>query len=159
MSWTAPNGRVFSFRLKLGDVIRIRENGTDLLSPETLKTFFADSLAIVELMAEATRPQWEALAVTYLEFNDWLIEGDESFIAARKAFTNGLEDFFRRIGQPPMADLIRKAADAADATQQMMAKKINGAKVSQLIETGLLKASADLDAKLNSEIDRLKTGS
>jgi hypothetical protein len=132
-----------------------------MLDPEQLKTFFADSLRVIETIAELCRPQWQDRGMTYEAFADLIIADESTFLAASQAFANAIADFFRRIGRPAMGAVVDRAWEAVKVHEEIAVEKANGPKIGNLLETMRVKLDRDFDEAIeraHAEIRGDKSG-
>ncbi len=118
MTWMDNQKRQWSCRFTIEDAKRLKAAGTDIADPESFKTIFANRLTTIELFAELMRPQWESQGLRYEEFAELLIESDGRIDEVHAAFVDGLTDFFRRLGEPWMAEVVNKAKAAVDRSRE-----------------------------------------
>lgn len=156
LTWKDANGRTWSTRITLADARRLKDNGTDLLDTERMKDLFGDTLTIVEVMAELARTQWIEKELTYPQFADLVIETPEVYEKASAAFVEGITDFFRRLARPALAELVEKAFEAAQVTQQTMMARVQGSQINRLILAAQAKAEKEFDDAIENEIAKLQ---
>lgn len=154
--WTDSAGREWSCRIGVADARRLKDRGTDLLDSESMKTFFADSLNVIESIAESLRPQWESKGLEYVDFFEVITESEAVYRACTDAFVAGLADFFRRIGRPAMAAVVEKAFAAMGVAEETMIARVNGPKVAELLEVASERMQKEFDQNIDQEIDKIR---
>lgn len=148
MQWKDVSGQAWSFRITLADNQRLKNSGFDLFDPQTHERIFADTLSVIEVMAELLRPQWEAAGIDYAGLVDRLTETETTLPESIRALQEGLVDFFRRFGKPALAEVVRKAIAVADRVQQAQMQRATSPKIDELIEAGLARDEQRFDDEL-----------
>lgn len=154
LSWVDPQGKVWSLRIKLGDVSRLKEAGTDLFDAKFLESLFGFPLQLIETAAELLRPAWQTV-MTYEDFADLVTADPVSYQSFASAFRRALQDFFRRLGQVALAELTQKAAEAAERIGSMMVEKVKSDKLTRLMATAEETAAVEFDRQIDAEIARI----
>lgn len=155
MQWRDSQNRAWSCRLTIADAKRLKAAGVDIGNPETYKALFGDALSIIEVIAEALRPQWEKAGLTYEEFADVLIETESSLATAIECFNAGLKDFFRRLGENAKATIVEKAEQAAKLSKAAQEKRANSSQVDSLIRKALEEEEKLFQSELAKEEAKL----
>jgi hypothetical protein len=158
MQFTDHTGQQWSFRLTLADNSRLKESGFDLFDPQTHERIFADTLTIIEVIAELLRPKWEEAGLKYEQFVDLLTWDVDTLPKVINAFTEGLTNFFQRAGKPALAAVIAKAVAVADRQNKIQMQRVNSPKVEKLIEAGLAKDAAAFDEQVDRALQQFTGG-
>lgn len=153
--WIDDQGDKWSMRMEISNARRMRDAGVDILSEQFTKGLYGDPLKAIEAIAEALRPQWYS-RLTYEQFSDRLTANEDSLIEARKAFNAGLSDFHQRLGQPAMAELLRKSEAVASNIQSQQALQVSSEKVDEFLLAAQEKIAKDFDAEINRQIAVLR---
>lgn len=155
MQWKDKQGRAWSFRLVIADAKRLKDAGYDIGDPKGFQKLFANALSCIEIIAEALRPQWVELELSYDQFVDVITEDIGSLEAVKDCFREGLKNFFLRIGESAMAKIVDKAAKAADLSNRAMAARADSPEVASFIERALAKDESDYRKRLAREEAKL----
>jgi hypothetical protein len=157
MLWKDYCGREYTAKLKLVDAERLKQAGVDVFAEDFFQRLYSDSLSLIEIVAEAWRPQWSG-QLTYEEFVDSVTLEDETLGQVRRAMEAGITDFFRRLLRPELAKLIEKAASANEMSLALMAAKMESNKIDQVLSQAVAKLGRDFDRELEAKIANLTDG-
>jgi len=148
--WRDHSGRVWDFRIGIEVAKRLKEAGTDLMNPQTIKEVFGSPLSLIEFVGELARPEWEKLELTYEQFADRLIHSEDSFLQVQDSIEFAIVDFFRRIGQKHHAVVAERAMESAARVmeQSVTIADQRTRKLATKLERRVLE-------KIESEFDRL----
>lgn len=155
MQWKDSKGTPWNNRLTIADAKRLKASGFDLADPKSFQAMFADPLTVIEIIAEAMRPQWEKAGLSYEEFAEILTEDVGRLVAVQKCFVEGLADFFRRLGDDAMAIVVEKAEKAASLSKEASKARASGARVDQLIAKAMEKEESDFQKRIDAEEAKL----
>lgn len=155
MQWRDNQGRPWTCRLTIADVKRLKANGCDIADAKAFQSLFADSLAVVEIISEAMRPQWESAGVSYEQFAEIITEDVGRLLQVQEAFAAGLADFFRRLGDNAMAIVVEKAQAAAAKSRASRIARASSERVDKMITQALAKEESDFQKQLDAEEAKL----
>ena len=145
-TWTDARGKQWSARMTIGEAIRIKsEDGIDLLDAEQLGTTTNDPLAVVHLLCCVHGPQIEKNGMTRGDFAEICTETEAIANAAVDALVEALADFFGRLRKPALASVVRKAIEAARATENQ-AQQMRETRGDEVL-TSVMRKSRDALAK------------
>ena len=157
LQWTDASGDRWSGFIALADAHRLKTTQSiDLLNPQSIEVLFGpDVYKRIEAMGELARPQWTEAGLTYDDFAERLLSGDETLLDASNALRSGISDFFRRIGRADLAVVADRAWKAMESEAQLRLDRAAGEKVGQILEMGLAKSAKGMDDELDRVIETL----
>lgn len=119
-TWTDSQGRTWSARVTIAEALRLKkEDDIDLLDSRAITELVSDPLQIVYLLCCIHSPQCEEHGVAGAgDFAEVCTETEAVAIGAVDALSEGLADFFGRLGKPSLANVVRRAMQAARQAEQ-----------------------------------------
>jgi pyridoxine 5'-phosphate synthase PdxJ len=156
--WTDATGRTWSAYIGIGLAEELKAGGLDLLDPSQLSALYQDPFALVKLNAEAHRKQIEAANLTAADFIELSTADERVARASLAALEAALESFFRRLRRGALAEVIRKASDAAAETDARQVAMLNTPQAAAAVAAEIARAIQPLEAALELATSGAKSG-